>query len=336
MTQGPAELEPATTNEGGTPEEPRPCPRTLGEALQWLLAFLMQAYISGWIVQHGFLVLGIAIRFPSDALLQQVGMAVFLVVILHPLYPDALRAIYPLGPVHAVALLLLALPVALLAGSVQAWLARFAPSTPLFWLPPLQPPEDPWKGGISGVLLACVLGPLVQETFFRGFLGRGLVARYGVCLGTLATAALSALAYLDVEHLGYAVVAGIVYQGIYLASRTLVAPIFLHALLNLFSFTASALPQTTGLILAAAAAVSGLMYFLYQARVRFLLADGREWSPGYPTAETPPALAGASARVGRPDLPALVISIGACLPFMILLALEVHSILLREEALLGR
>lgn len=53
------------------------------------------------------------------------------------------------------------------------------------------------------------------------------------------------------------------------------------------------------LALAAVFAAAGLVYLLYRSRVRWVRADGINWSPGFATAEMPPAELGARPVGGR-------------------------------------
>jgi tetratricopeptide (TPR) repeat protein/membrane protease YdiL (CAAX protease family) len=177
------------------------------------------------------------------------------------------------------------------------------------------------------LFVGCVLPAVGEETFSRGFLSRGLVGRYGVIWGTLATAVLFGLMHIEPANIGAATILGIGCQAVFLATRSLLAPILLHTLHNLLVFSVWKLDGwnqiglvgsdggvSVPLLTAALAASAGLVVVLYQSRVRWLLPDGKTWDWGYVTAETPPALLAAAPRRGPVRLsgmvPGLVIYLG--------------------------
>jgi membrane protease YdiL (CAAX protease family) len=111
-----------------------------------------------------------------------------------------------------------------------------------------EPAETPgaWRhaatapGGWRLVVLAvvfCAVGPVAEEVFFRWFLFRGLRKWWGGFAAALGQAALFALYHpYGVKRLVIIFVAGLMLQKIYLWRRTLLAPVFVHALFNALAF----------------------------------------------------------------------------------------------------
>src|SRR5207248_2667396 len=82
-------------------------------------------------------------------------------------------------------------------------------------------------------ILINAVGPaLIEELFCRGFLGRGLVGRYGVLLGVLLTSVIFAVMHSDIPHMALAFVLGVYLHLAYLATRSLWVPVLLHFLTN--------------------------------------------------------------------------------------------------------
>jgi membrane protease YdiL (CAAX protease family) len=83
------------------------------------------------------------------------------------------------------------------------------------------------------MLGAVALGPAVVEEFFcRGFLGRGLCARYGLACGVVLTSVIFSALHLSLAQCFVFVVMGAYLHFVYLASRSLWVPILLHLLNN--------------------------------------------------------------------------------------------------------
>jgi tetratricopeptide (TPR) repeat protein len=171
---------------------------------------------------------------------------------------------------------------------------------------------------------------LGEEAFCRGFLGRGLVARAGPALGVLLTALLFGLLHIDPVRVCATAVLGVGLHVAYLSARSLWAPVLLHALHNGLVFAATRLAQDadldlTGqydaahlapsLVVTAGVAVLLLFVLFYRTRTRWLLPDGGEWSPGYVTAEMPPASVEAVARPRRAGQAAVLAGTAGYLAF---------------------
>lgn len=159
--------------------------------------------------------------------------------------------------------------------------------------------QEPWWV----VLFAGCLFPAIgEEILFRGVLGRGLVARYGVVLGVLFTSVLFGMMHLHPVQVLTTTVLGVFCHVVYLCTRSLVAPILLHALNNLLAFSwmrwaqqPDFLPTSVlgmddypHLLAALALLVAlALVVLFYRSRIRWILPDGLPWSPGYCTVEIP-------------------------------------------------
>ncbi len=158
----------------------------------------------------------------------------------------------------------------------------------------------------AALFFGAILAALGEELCFRGFIGRGLVARYGVVAGVLLTSFLFGAVHFNPVQASGAMLLGIGIHGIYLATRSLYLPILAHALNNALAFVAFSarsrlslpgyIPDEQGtveftpwlLLLMSAAAVMGLTLVLRDTRTRFLFANGSIWDPGFVTAEQPP------------------------------------------------
>jgi hypothetical protein len=81
--------------------------------------------------------------------------------------------------------------------------------------------------------------------WFRGFLGRGLLGRYGPTGGILITSLLFGLVHGNPVQSLYAVVLGLALHLIYRATRSLWVPILIHFLFNAMAVGLSALAVAT-------------------------------------------------------------------------------------------
>jgi tetratricopeptide (TPR) repeat protein/membrane protease YdiL (CAAX protease family) len=262
--------------------------------------------------------------------------------------PRRMLALRKASAFHLFLVILLVPPLVVLAGEISKRATQVLDATPLKKRPQPgpEPPEvflpartsayityiddifarlarQPW---LVAFLVICLLPGLGEEMFFRAFLGRGLVARHQIVLGTVLTAFLFALAHIDPVQASYCLVLGIVLQMVFLTTKSLWPAVLLHMLFNFVGLVQTKLAQEgtvnlngpdgnldipLGLVLAAALAVVALGTVLYQTRTRWFLPDGNEWSPGYNTAEMPPASLGALPRQGGAGLRARLLGAGA-------------------------
>lgn len=96
---------------------------------------------------------------------------------------------------------------------------------------------------LYGVLAIGLGAGIGEELWCRGFIGRGLVGRYGVWGGVLLTSMLFGLMHLDPPHVVATACMGIALHFVYLTTRSLLAPMFVHALNNSAGFLLTALAQ---------------------------------------------------------------------------------------------
>ncbi len=88
------------------------------------------------------------------------------------------------------------------------------------------------------LLVIVGVGPAIgEEVIFRGVIGRGLIARWGVIRGVLLTSLLFAIAHLSPSHALATLPIAIFLHVAYLATGSLWAPILVHFLNNALSVT---------------------------------------------------------------------------------------------------
>jgi membrane protease YdiL (CAAX protease family) len=205
---------------------------------------------------------------------------------------------------HVALALLLVAPLAVVVQEIAAWAAEVLPTFngEIY--------VEFARGPLAVVLVAgCLLPAAGEEIFFRGFLGRGLIARYGVVAGTLLSALLFGVVHIDPAQAAGVMGIGVALQLALIATRSLWIPMLIHALNNALSFGLTRqhifeeidhLPPM--LVAAAALALVPLAVLFYQSRARWIAADGSQWSPGYATAESPPASLHAQCRASSPGV----------------------------------
>ena len=187
-------------------------------------------------------------------------------------------------------------------------LSADAIQTIFLWATDMKPPsamkalngifrEFPWPL----TALAVALGPGVVEEFWcRGFLGRGLSARYGLIAGILLTSAMVALRHLDPSHLLVFTLMGAYLHFVYVATRSIWPSIMLHAMNNgIAVLLVLVLPpekfeQPTPIIvpLASLSLVLFGTIALWTGRAELEPAStataGTDWKPEYPGVSAPP------------------------------------------------
>ena len=88
------------------------------------------------------------------------------------------------------------------------------------------------------LLVIVGLGPAIgEEVVFRGLIGRGLIARWGMVGGVLLTSLLFAAAHLSPAHAIATLPIAVFLHVAYLATGSIGAPIFVHFLNNALSVT---------------------------------------------------------------------------------------------------
>jgi uncharacterized protein len=158
----------------------------------------------------------------------------------------------------------------------------------------------PWQLAV----LVIGLGPgLNEELWCRGFLGRGLVARYGYIPGIIMTSILFGALHIDPQQGLMAACMGLALHYTYITTRSLWIPMLLHFMNNSLSAIAGHLGSeaekidTAGdaipvaLYLASAVLMAAVGYALYVSRARLAPANKNvhyTWRPDYPGVEFSP------------------------------------------------
>ena len=165
--------------------------------------------------------------------------------------------------------------------------------------------------------LAVGLGPgLVEELWCRGFVGRGLSARYGLVTGIALTSVMFGLLHMSLIYAIPTAIMGAYLHFVYLASRSIWVSVLLHTLNNSFAIWASQSGVGDHLDNAPAGmmAVVFLLSFalvlfgsiaLWTTRPRIVSVQGDEnwqtvtdWRPEYPGISAPPLRSQAYYRRG--------------------------------------
>lgn len=216
----------------------------------------------------------------------------------------------PMRPLHVGLVAGLVLPLSILAGEVYR-------VVDLVWQPlvkefPLLEALDASNavellasasnaGSLPVMLLIIAVGPAIsEELVFRGMIGRGLVARWGVIAGVTISSLMFAVVHMHPVHAAAVLPIGFVLHFAYLTTRSFWAPVLLHFLNNAWATIATRMqqgdrleamkePTSVLLVLASVVAIAALGTLLYRTRIRYVQPDGHEWDPGYVTAERPPA-----------------------------------------------
>jgi membrane protease YdiL (CAAX protease family) len=202
----------------------------------------------------------------------------------------------------------------------------------------------PWP---LAVLLIGVGPGLSEELWCRGFLGHGLVGRYGPVLGIVFTSFFFGLIHVDPAQGSMALLMGLWLHFVYLTTRSLWVPMLLHFLNNslsviashfaatqeaarangteaLYTINASALDLPVLLYVGAGLLLLAVGWALYQSRARLAAADGTEpapWQPPYPGVDYPPPGSGTRVAQPLPSRTSLVLVMAALIFFVVVFVL---------------
>lgn len=88
----------------------------------------------------------------------------------------------------------------------------------------------------AGFVRTCLLAPLVEEIFMRGFVLRGLMPSYGLLTALLLSSALFALLHFNMVQTLSALLCGLVLGLLYLYTGSLLCCVLAHAGYNAVSF----------------------------------------------------------------------------------------------------
>ena len=131
------------------------------------------------------------------------------------------------------------LPLALLGGALVAIWTYFEVIAALGAEPTSNIPDEAFDSLPLTVLvgiLSLALAPVMEETFFRGFLFGGLRGRWGFFLAALSSGFLFALAHVDPLVFIPFTAVGMIFAWGYVYSGSILAGIIAHLLFNSISF----------------------------------------------------------------------------------------------------
>jgi membrane protease YdiL (CAAX protease family)/Tfp pilus assembly protein PilF len=205
---------------------------------------------------------------------------------------------------HLLLVIAIVAPAFIVYSLVSRTSSAILPETPFAYRLALQPDELTLEGRSWWVmlLLGAVFPAVGEEICFRGLLGRLALARFGVFWGVLLTAAFFSTMHLKFSRFATLTLMGVVMHILFLSTKTILAPVLYHFLINGASYTLSKLqseakflsgggegvtPISPMLGVAAVVALVSLLILFCRTRVTWA-ADGEIWTPGYPSAEMPP------------------------------------------------
>ncbi|MDP2674099.1 MAG: CPBP family intramembrane metalloprotease [Dehalococcoidia bacterium] len=131
------------------------------------------------------------------------------------------------------------LPLALLGGALVVIWTYFAIIAALGAEPSSNIPDEAFDSVPLTVLvgiLSLALAPVMEETFFRGFLFGGLRGRWGFFFAALSTGFLFSLAHVDPLVFIPFTAVGMIFAWGYVYSGSILAPMIAHLLFNSISF----------------------------------------------------------------------------------------------------
>src|SRR5207249_3638911 len=99
-----------------------------------------------------------------------------------------------------------------------------------------------------GVLVVGLAPGVSEELWCRGFLGRGLVGRYGPVAGVLLTSLFFGALHLDPPHVVATFCMGAALHVVYLFTRCLWLPILIHFLNNSLAVLTTVVPYIRKLL----------------------------------------------------------------------------------------
>jgi membrane protease YdiL (CAAX protease family) len=150
-------------------------------------------------------------------------------------------------------------------------------------------------------LLGVAIGPgIVEEFWCRGFLGRGLCARYGIAAGVFITSLLFALMHMNPAQIPAYLCMGAYLHFVYFATRSIWPAVLLHAMNNGMAVVLSLVlspekgdqpaPVVVPLTALALLIFGGVALWTGRAVARPVTASAEpaQWQPEYPGISAPP------------------------------------------------
>ncbi|HVW00409.1 MAG TPA: CPBP family intramembrane glutamic endopeptidase [Planctomycetaceae bacterium] len=277
----------------------------VGESLAWSVGVIVVHLAAGAVAFLGLLVLwviahGVGSLLDSEALLiiaggdQLIFALCALAAVAWRLNPHVREKLQlrraPVG--HYLLIVLATLPLSLLCSALYNMLhlgwVGLAENYP--WMTPWTESIDKllsmeYMGQLAAaaslpvlVMIIAAAPALSEELIFRGVIGRGLIARWGVWPGVLVTSVLFGMVHLHPAHALAVIPLGIALHVVYLSTRSFYAPVLLHFCNNAWACVAvkygKQLPVTETqmqhplLLTAAAALTVAIFWILWQTRVR--------------------------------------------------------------------
>ncbi|QDT42899.1 CAAX amino terminal protease self- immunity [Gimesia alba] len=183
------------------------------------------------------------------------------------------------------------------------------------------------------VLVIAVFPAIGEEIVFRGVIGRGLLARWGLIPGIVITSIMFGIVHVHPAHVFAVIPLGMFMHFVYYVTRSFWAPVLVHFLNNAFAVSMakmiSELPENAAklgdetqavhplITLTAALFIAVVCVYLWKTRARYVTPTGSEWTPGYISNERPPS--GTSVTLERKPA-ALAFYPGLALLYLLFLA----------------
>ncbi|QDU50542.1 CPBP family intramembrane glutamic endopeptidase [Gimesia panareensis] len=191
----------------------------------------------------------------------------------------------------------------------------------------------------SLVLVIAVFPAIGEELIFRGMIGRGLIARWGLVPGIVITSIMFGIVHTHPAHIIAVIPLGMFMHYVYYVTRSFWAPILVHFMNNAFAVTmakmATQLPESAAslgdetqpvhpvILVSAALFMLVVCVQLWKTRVKYVTSQGEEWTPGYTSTERPPA--NVPVTMQREKAPAVIYATVALLFLIFMVALGAFS-----------
>lgn len=92
------------------------------------------------------------------------------------------------------------------------------------------------------ILTSCVIGPLVEEIVFRGFLFNSLSKRINVILSALLTTIIFAVMHTSISTVIFAFITGLVFIYFYIKTNNLLVSFTIHSFCNIMALAVLFVP----------------------------------------------------------------------------------------------
>ncbi|MFK7777284.1 MAG: CPBP family intramembrane metalloprotease [Gimesia sp.] len=211
-------------------------------------------------------------------------------------------------------LFLCVLPLSLLSGEIyrlafevwsvfteqMPWLKKFDEMQAMELVKEMAANSSLW----SLILVIAIFPAIGEELVFRGAIGRGLVARWGLIPGIIITSIMFGLVHAHPAHVIAVIPLGMFMHYVYCVTRSFWAPMLVHFMNNAFAVSmtklSTILPEEAAklndetqmvhplITLSALLLIAVVCIYLWKTRAKYVNPDGSEWTPGYISNESPP------------------------------------------------